>query len=205
LVLFFSRSSENIVGGYLKKRKGISRIVPIWLLAFAMVLTVSYSHGQAHEAEAETHHYHSHHLGIFIGGTSNLKKEETVFTLGLEYEYRLSKNMSRWGVGLIGELIFAHETEYLIVVPVILHVTDAFFLRAGPGIEWAHHSEENGHGDIHVAEVTNGNGRESEFFLRVGIGYGFELGKFSITPSLDLDIFQDHTTLVWGMTIGRGF
>jgi len=186
-----------------RKRKWISRIFTIWLLACALILTTSYSYGQTHEAE--THQYHRHHLGLFLGGTSNLKKEETDFTLGFEYEYRLSKKMSRWSIGLIGELIFAHETEYLVVVPIILRVTDAFFFRAGPGVEWAHHDEGNGHGNIHAAEAANDNGRESEFFVRAGIGYGFEVGKFSITPTLDVDIFQSHTTLVWGIAIGKGF
>ncbi len=170
-----------------------------------MVLTASYSHGQAHEAEAEAHQIHRHHIGLFFGGTSNLKKEETDFTLGFEYEYRLSKKMARWSIGLIGELIFAHKTEYLLVVPVILRVTDAFFIRVGPGVEWAHHNEENGHGDIHAAEAANGEGRETEFFVRVGIGYGFEVGKFSITPTLDFDFFRSRTAIVWGIAIGKGF
>ncbi|UCE41406.1 MAG: hypothetical protein JSV17_18575 [Candidatus Aminicenantes bacterium] len=186
-----------------RKRKSIPRIFTIWLIASALALTTSYGSSQTHEAE--THQYHRHHIGLFLGGTSNLKKEETDFTLGIEYEYRLSKEMSRWSIGLIGELIFAHETEYLVVVPIILRVTDAFFLRAGPGIEWAHHGEENGHDNIHAAEAENGNGRESEFFVRVGIGYGFEVGKFSITPTLDVDIFKSQTTLVWGIAIGKGF
>lgn len=179
------------------------RVFTIWLLACALVLITSYSFSQAHEAE--THQYHRHHAGLFLGGTSNLKKEETDFTLGFEYEYRLSKKMARWSIGLIGEMIFAHKTEYLLVVPVILRITDAFFFRAGPGVEWAHHSEENGHGNIHAAEAADGEGSETEFFVRVGIGYGFEVGKFSITPTLDFDIFQSHTTLVWGIAIGKGF
>jgi hypothetical protein len=90
-------------------------------------------------------------------------------------------------------------------VPVILRVTDALFIRVGPGVEWAYHGEENGHGNIQAAEAANGNGRETEFFVRVGIGYGFEIGKFSITPTLDFDFFKGHTTLVWGIAIGKGF
>jgi hypothetical protein len=125
--------------------------------------------------------------------------------LGFEYEYRLSKRMTRWSIGLIGELIFAHKTEYLVVVPVILRVTDSFFIRAGPGVEWAYHSKENEHGIIHAAEAANDTRRETEFLFRTGIGNGFEVGKFSITPTLDFDIFQNHTTFVWGIAIGKGF
>jgi hypothetical protein len=170
-----------------------------------VILSASYSQGQSHEAEVESRHYHSHHIGLFLGGTSNLKNEETDFTLGFEYSYRLSKKTALWNIGITGEAIFAHKTEYLLVVPVIMRITGAFFLRAGPGVEWAQHSEENGHGDIHAAEAANSNGRETEFFVRVGIGCGFEAGKFSITPSLDLDIFEGRTTLVWGIAIGKGF
>jgi hypothetical protein len=67
------------------------------------------------------------------------------------------------------------------------------FFRAGPGIEWAQHGEENG------------NGRNTEFFVRFGRGYGFEVDKFSITPPLDFDIFQGHTTLILAIAIGKGF
>ena len=175
----------------MRERKRISRIFTIWLTACALILITSYSYSQAHETEM--HHSYRHHVGLFLGGTGNFKNEETDFTLGLEYEYRLSNKTEGWGIGLIGELIFAHETEYLLAMPIILRVSDTFFFRAGPGIEWAQHGEENGHG------------REAEFFVRFGIGNGFEVGKFSITPTLDFDIFQGHTTLVLGIAIGKGF
>lgn len=175
----------------MRKRKSISRIYTILLTAWALILISSYSYSQAHETEM--HQSHRHHVGLFLGGTSNFKNEETDFSLGLEYEYRLSKKTGGWSIGLIGELIFAHQTEYLLAMPIVLRVSDAFFFRAGPGIEWAQHGEENGHG------------RETEFFVRFGIGYGFEVDKFSITPTLDFDIFQGHTTLVWGIAIGKGF
>jgi hypothetical protein len=67
------------------------------------------------------------------------------------------------------------------------------FFRAGPGIECAQHGEENGYG------------RKTEFFVCIGIGYGFEVDKFSITPTLDFDVIQGRTTLVLSIAIGKGF
>jgi hypothetical protein len=67
------------------------------------------------------------------------------------------------------------------------------FFRAGPGIKCAQLGEENG------------NNRETEFFVCIGRGYGFEVDKFSITPILDFNVIQGHTILVLGIAIGKGF
>jgi len=156
-------------------------------------------HGETHE-----HRFHRNHLGVSLAATTQLEEGGgTHFTLGADYEYRLSQLI---GIGVIGELIFAEETEYLFALPLFLHVTESLWFRIAPGFEVAHHSKEEG--DVH-AEEDHGNGdhtsQETEFFMRIGVGYGFIAGGFTITPTVDLDIFRKHTSLVWGISIGKGF
>jgi len=156
-------------------------------------------HGETHE-----HHFHRNHLGVSLAATTQLAEGAgTHFILGADYEYRLSQLI---GIGVIGELIFAEETEYLFALPLFLHVTESLWFRVAPGFEVAHHSEEEG--DVH-AEEDHGNGdhtsKETEFFMRIGVGYGIVVGGFTITPIIDLDFFRKHTSLVWGISIGKGF
>jgi hypothetical protein len=39
----------------------------------------------------------------------------------------------------------------------------------------------------------------------IGMGYGFEVGEIIITPTIDFDFFRGHRSLVWGLSIGKGF
>lgn len=156
-------------------------------------------HGESHD-----HHFHRHHLGLTLAATSHLEKGgNTYFTLGAEYEYRISKLI---GIGVIGELIFAEHTEYLFALPLFFHVTESLWFRIAPGYEIAHHSEEGK--DVHAKE-GHGNGenctQKAKFLTRIGAGYNLNAGGFIITPTVDLDFFKSQTSLVWGINICRGF
>jgi len=190
-----------------KKKESLTKKIGL-LTLLAVFLVVSFNisllaeeeeHGETHE-----HLFHRNHFSVGLGGTTRLEEGAgTYFTLGADYEYRLSKLI---GISVVGELIFAEETEYLFAFPLFLHVTDSLWFRVAPGFEVAHHSEEEG--DVH-AEEDHGYGdhtsKETEFFIRIGMGYGFVAGGFVITPLIDLDFFRKHTSLVWGISIGKGF
>lgn len=64
-----------------------------------------------------------------------------------------------------------------------------------------HHVEENG--DRH-GEETHAS-KETEFLLRIGMGYVFEMEEFAITPTIALDFVRGHRSFVWGLSIGKGF
>jgi hypothetical protein len=183
------------------------------LLAVVLVLVGIPGYAQSHEAEehvAEEHsHLHSHHLGLFVGATSKFEEGGTYFSLGLEYEYLLDKEHGRWKLGVVGELIFGHKTEYLIAVPVIFRAYKGLFVLAGPGLEWfpSHEEEGDEHHDPHAMGNSEGSegGYDTHVLLRIGAGYQFHVGKFSITPVVNLDMWRKHHSLVWGISIGRGF
>ncbi len=77
----------------------------------------------------------------------------------------------------------------------IYEVTEHIWIRSGPGIEIL--QEEIGH--------TGETESKTEFLYRVGAGYSFHFGRFSIDPSVDLDFIRNSTTLVWGVNFGMGF
>lgn len=175
------------------------------ILIFGMLSGIALF-ARSEEEHGEAHHFHPNHVALFLGGTTHLEKGTgTYFSLGTDYEYRVS---SLVGIGVIGELIFAEETEYLLALPLFLHMTDSLWFRLAPGFEVAHHSENHSEGHGEEAHESNDNdhaGSEVLFFIRMGAGYSFHAGGFSIAPTIDLDIFRSRIALVWGISIGKGF
>lgn len=137
----------------------------------------------------DTHSYHRHHVVGVVAATTNLDHDQTDFTLGGEYVYRLSP---RWGTGGFGEVVFADHREWLLGVPLLFHVNPSFWLRAGLG-----------------AQVIPGEQQattEVKWLVRVGTGYNFEVGGgMMVTPFLDLDLVRHPRALIWGLGIGKGF
>lgn len=133
---------------------------------------------------------HNHHTAIFIGATNNQHAGHTDFTLGTDYEYRLPFANHQFGTGFFGEIVFADHKETIIGVPLIFHPTSALKFLAGAGLIFA----EDHHGES-----------ESHFLTRLGTGYDFHLGNFSLSPTFNADFVDGHTSLVYGISIGTGF
>ena len=80
-------------------------------------------------------------------------------------------------------------------------------MRAGPGLE-IHEEEEKSHSAVQSESRMAGGSKtetKTEFIMRAGLGYDFEVSGFSIGPNLSVDFFRDKTSLVWGVNIGKGF
>lgn len=100
---------------------------------------------------------------------------------GLEYERRFSES---FGVGMLVERIQGNHDATIYALPLTLHI-ERWKLILAPGVEKSH-----GH---------------AEFWLRVGSGYEFEVGKAIVSPLLALDFVDGETVYVVGATIGFGF
>lgn len=177
------------------------RIRFLTLLACSTVALPAPAFGQEHQAEEGVH---PNHLSLFTGGTTESSDGETstAFSLGLDYERRISRLV---GLGIGGEFVFGgDEREALLGLLLNLHVAGGFILAAGPGLEFAQHLDE--HGDEGHAE---GEGSETETHpgLRVGLLYEFEVGhRYSIAPSFYTDFIEGkEPTFVWGLAFGVGF
>lgn len=116
-------------------------------------------------------------LSVFIGGTTNT--DATAFTIGLDYQYRINKLI---GVGLVLDYA-TQEIKSLLLAP-------AAFLHL-----W--------HFEIVVAPGAEFSGDEVSFVFRTGIGYEFELNRFTISPSLLFDTERNEKeSLVYGVAFG---
>ncbi|RLA31915.1 MAG: hypothetical protein DRR11_09610 [Gammaproteobacteria bacterium] len=117
---------------------------------------------------------------MFIGLTSEDRRESGL-ALGIEYEYRLNRS---FGIGVLAEHTFGDVDTTVYAMPFAYH-SGRWKAYVGPGIE---------DGDL---------GNES--LWRVGAEYAFEVGRWEVSPQLDIDFIDGDTALVLGVTIGKGF
>lgn len=148
---------------------------------------------EAHEAadeHAEEHgeHLHANHIAVFVGATEpeehHGEKEDPDFTLGVDYERRLSR---LWGVGGMIDWVVEGRREWLIGPIGFVHPYKGLKFFAAPCYQ-------------HIRE-----GAKDEFVFRLGAAWDFEVGKYSIAPNVIYDFAAEHDFLVLGVTVGRGF
>lgn len=138
-------------------------------------------HSNQNKAAGTEHHQKvpGHTLGVFFGDTTEERRDG--FTTGLEYEYRFSE---RYGIGLTLEHVAGDFHTDVLVVPVAWH-NGPWKLYAGPGVE---------------------DGEEgTETLFRLGAEYGFHVGKFEISPQIDMDFVGGDRLLVFGVVFAIGF
>ena len=159
--------------------------------AFALVcfafLSPGFASGQetphtpaTHNEEQTEHHFHSNLLAFFVGATHEERRDNGL-ALGVEYERRLNES---FGIGALAEYTFGDLDFWVYALPFAYH-TGPWKFYVAPGVE---------EGD-----------RGSEFLLRIGAEYGFEVGDWEIAPQLDFDFVDGDQVAVFGVTFGKGF
>ncbi len=146
-------------------------------------------HGRRHDAGGAarpggiTHHPGSpHHVSFLVGGTRVRAEEETGFTIGGDYEYRITR---RLGVGGVVEHAFGEVDATTLLAVADIHLWRGLAAQVGPGVEFL---------DDRAEPVG-----------RIGALYEIELGgRFTVSPQLHYDI-TDEDSIVFGLAFGRSF
>lgn len=114
-------------------------------------------------------------ITLFLGATS--AAEATAFTIGADYQYRISR---LFGVGALVDFAGGDFKSVLVAPAGVLHLKKFSFVLA-PGLEF---SDD-----------------ETTMVLRVGALYEFELSRFSISPSVYYDTERaGEPSLVYGLS-----
>ncbi len=133
-----------------------------------------------------------HHLSVVTAGTTIFKADETAFTLGIDYEYRLNRLV---GVGLVLEQAFGDVDATSLLAVADLHIWKGLALQIGPGLEF-------------IDETTLSGERENEtnFIFRLGTLYEFEFDeKYTLSPQVHYDASSGEDALVFGLALGIAF
>jgi len=149
------------------------------------------------DAEAEPRN----EAAAIIAGTWEHEGGDTFFTLGGEYERRLT---SRFGV--TGEVEYLFDADQWVVAGLaVFHPAYGLKLFAGPGFERA--DVETGESEPLIEETPE---RATHFLFRVGAGYALEFAhRYSIGPSVSFDVVHENDTrergVVFGVNLGVVF
>ena len=150
---------------------------------------------EEHEAAGTHHEYHNYHLALFNGATTSLTHHLTAYTLGLDFEWRLSELL---GIGLSGEYIFSEGGEMVLGVPVFVHPWSGLKLIAAPLLVMA---KEHG---TKESETETEEETKSYFYGRIGAGYDFHFSNLTAGPVVYYD-FGHTNALTYGIMLGIGF
>ena len=158
----------------------------------ALLLASAAALGAQEEHRSQRHHVHPNHVGVSVGGTSQLGEGgHTYATLGVDYVRRFGAR-GEWGLGGFGEGIFHTPAEWVLGAAGYVFPVRSLWLQVGGGAEFF--EEEAGTG-----------GTRASFLLRVGTGYQIGLQGFSLTPLVLVDLVRGTNAFVWGVSVGRGF
>ena len=132
----------------------------------------------AHAGAGAEHGHESHHtLGLFLGNSTEDRREDPRRggTIGIEYEYRFAPN---YGFAVVLEHI-AGEVDVNVLAAGFAYHDGPWKFYGGPGIE-------RGHG-------------ETEPMVRIGAEYDFHFGKLEVSPQVDLDFVSGERVFVVGV------
>ena len=124
-----------------------------------------------------------HHLSVIVGGTYVDAADVTEFTLGIDYEYRLTPLL---GLGFVAEHAFGEIDATTLLAVADIHLVKGLAVQIGPGIE-----------------ITP----DEEFAIgRLGLLYEFEIGHdYTLSPQLHFDLSSGEDAVVFGLAFGRAF
>ncbi len=127
-----------------------------------------------------------HHLSVLTGGTTIFESDETAYTLGVDYEYRVSELL---GLGVVAEQAFGGIDSTTILAVADIHLWRGLALQIGPGIEVIDEGLEN----------------ETNFVARFGALYEIEFeGGYTLSPQIHYDASTEDA-LVFGLALGVAF
>jgi hypothetical protein len=125
----------------------------------------------------------NNHIAIFTGLTTGESNAAT--TVGLEYEYKLPILERKIGLGVFYENVSGDHTATVSGAGLIYHLP--YHLRTNLSI-----GEHAVHG--HKATIT-----------RVGLAYDHHIGKYAISPTINIDKSKYETVSVYGLAFGMSF
>ena len=154
------------------------------LLATLLMALPTMSHAQI---DVEYNEEKPHHLSLVLGGTHINAADETEFTFGVDYEYRINTLI---GVGAVVEHAVGDIDATTLLAVADIHLWRGLALQIGPGVEFVDEGEET----------------ETFAIGRIGALYEIEFGEgFTISPQLHYDISSGEDAIVFGLAFGRTF
>ena len=152
-------------------------------ILIGLLFLIALPHYAWAQVDVEHHEEKRHHLSIFTGGSYIDEADETVFTLGIDYEYRVNPLL---GLGFVAEQAFGELDATTLIAVADIHLWKGFVVQVGPGIEF-------------VDDETFAVGR-------IGALYEVEFEhEITLSPQIHYDISGGEDAIVFGLAVGKSF
>jgi hypothetical protein len=139
---------------------------------------------------------HKNAVELFLGNSHT--EHHDGFSVGVIYEYRFPGTIA--GIGGLAEYAAGDFKHWILGVPLFAHPYAGWRFVLAPGVELRENDEAHGE------EQNSEHGEnKNELLLRLGVGYEFEMNKWSITPEINFDFVEHENVLVYGISFGRKF
>jgi hypothetical protein len=184
-----------------QQHTSLAGAAPFRLVAVALAAAFFFAPPLATPARAEHAVWKSHpnHLSVIAGVTDD--EEATAFTLGLDYEYRVSELL---GLGAVVEHAFEDIDATTLLVVADIHIWRGLAIQTGPGVEFADGKEEETAEEARAREEEAA--RDEDFFIyRLGALYEFEFGRTTLSPQLHYDFSSGPDAVVACLALGYSF
>ena len=141
------------------------------------------------------HHHHHDTQGVELGfsaGYFRLKNEkEDAPGLHMHLSRRLQQDglLHHFALGVGGEVIFADEAHYAVMLPLLVYPWRGLVLSAAPGMVFAEH---------------DGNW-ESDYATHLEAAYVFELGEYDVGPVVGYSSSSEDKHYMAGLHFGVHF
>ncbi len=179
------------------------------LLALNAAVATAQETGAEPAHGRQEHHagHHANHLAVLVGAstlTGELPEGSsgTAFTLGLDYERRLTRVI---GFGFLADYAAGGVGRaFLLGVPLFVRPVAGLGLTLAPGVEFEREEAE----ELETrSSSVEGAHTSTHFAFRVGAFYAFPLSSmFSLVPQFNADFISGKgATLVYGLAFGFGF
>lgn len=126
-----------------------------------------------------------HEVAITPGAVYFSNDQSFAPGLHLEYGYGFSIGRLEMSAGITGDVVFADHKHYGIGLGLGFPLFKNIHLHAGPGLAF----EED-------EVVATGN---------IGLGYGFDLGRFSMGPVTEFSFDKHESHFMFGVLFGYAF
>ncbi|NIO41616.1 MAG: hypothetical protein GTO41_16405 [Burkholderiales bacterium] len=144
---------------------------------FLVMASSAYAAESKHESDAEEGRQR---LALFLGTTRD--GGDSGFTVGLEYEYRVSQAI---GVGGLIDRAGGDFDSTLLAGAFFFHFGHHWVALLAPGMEF---------------------NEDDELALRAGFAYEFKVAKrFNVAPAFNIDFIDGEERLVYGVNLGWTF
>ena len=159
--------------------KGLESMKTLSMMVVLVSLLASVPAIAQHEEAA--HAGHKNHLSVFFGNTHDYHGEDA-FTVGLDYEYRLT---DLFGVGALIDRAGGDIKSTVAGAALFVHPCENARLF-GVAANEHHHGED-------------------EFIVRLGVNYDVHVSDWTVSPTVSVDLLEHGENWIYGLGIGRGF